>query len=125
MVRRGGLERLPGLVQIRGLGAQAAAQRVERLDLAHVGAVRAHPAHPGEGLLPRRGNTHDDTVGNGKDLPGTRAIGLQQVADRLLHPVDLSPAQEQVIAQLTAQGQQLVVIQERPPLQVGCFGAIQ
>ena len=63
--------------------------------------------------------------GNGKDLPGLQTVRLAEPPHGFLHPVDLSPAQEQVIAQLTAQGQQLVVIQERPPLQVGCFGAIQ
>lgn len=109
----------PGLIQVGDLLAQAAAQVVEGLHAVDVGAVAGDAADHGEGPLPRSAQADDQTVGDGEYLAGVHAVGAQQVADGLLHPVDLRPAHHQSVAQLPGQGEQLVVIQRAPALLPG------
>jgi len=95
-------EHLLGGVQVGLLPAQPAAQAVEGLQLPHVGAVAVHPPDAGEGGPVRGGEGDDDAVGDGEHLAGVHAVGVQKVAHRLLRPVNLPAAEQELAPQIRA-----------------------
>lgn len=110
-IRRGLLELGPGIVQVRLVPAQAAAEVVERFDLSDIRAVAGDPADAGQGLLAGGRESHNEAVRNGEDLAGVRAVGLQKIADGVLHPVNFSSAHQEMVAQVAGQGQKFIIVQ--------------
>ena len=113
-----GVSKFLGLLQGRGVPAEAAAQVVAAGQQLKILAVSRDAAHTGDGAALRRVHADDKAAGDGKYL-GLKTVGGEQPPDRFLHPVDLRAAGHELAAQLGTQIQQTFVIHRIPPSPTG------
>ena len=99
-----------GFFQGRRRGAQGAAEAVAPLQQFQVRTVCGNAAHSGDGVSLRCGGADDNAGGNGEYLRRVQAVGFQQAAHGLLHPVDFRAAGHQTASNFRRQIQEPVVV---------------
>ena len=107
-----------GLVHLRTLRADAAAQGVELLHGLQIVAVEVDTFHEHQGLAVGRLQTDRDAVGDGEHLT-LHTIGPQDAVDGVLHAERLRAGHGQMIPHGDRQiGQQIIVHTNRSPVSV-------